>query len=789
MMSDRTIKIRALRAAIQGSSAVIALAASASALAQADPTAPAAQTPATTPAPAPAATPAATQAGTSDAVPSDEIVVTAQRRAEALENVPMAITVITGATLDHAGVVSFQDLGAVTAGAQVNFAGAFTQPSIRGVTTLTNGNNIENNVAVYVDGFYEPNPLIINADLPNLGSIEVLKGPQGTLYGRNATGGAILINTLEPSHTYTGRAQISYGRFDDKRASAYVSGPLSSSVRLGVAAYYRQTASYIRLIDPVVIGRTTAPATPIRQASIRAKLEADLSSSLTATLGYNFTHVDDARTNIFSTFDHVPAAFPQPPLRPTVLGTAAYNYQTSSPNTNHQGTLKLAWKTGSGTLTSYTGYEIGKSTLNFDGDGTYADLSSTVIDFKQRTFQQALDYAVKPVANLDLLIGGLYYNDKLVPGPAAISVFVANRRLLIQNIASQRTRAWAVYADATYHVTDALSLDIGGRYSSERKMVDINSLSFAANPAGTPAAGFPVHREATFSKFTPRASIRYEIAPRTNIYASYSQGFRSGAFSLSPPAVLSEYKAVRPETINAFEVGFKTARRMVRFDIAGFYYDYKDLQVNSIARSPLCPPLPTQCGLILTLFQNAQKAEVYGMDAQVSATPVTNLNVRAGVSLLHARYKIFPNATGTGLNAATNLNATSQLQDWAGQQTARAPNFSGNFGFDYNIPMRDGGLLFAGNVNFTDSYVVNNPSLFGPLAGALANQQRYRQSGYALVNASVTWTDPSGHYYIGAYGRNLTNKKYRITYTGNANGDYGSPAEPATYGVRAGFQF
>jgi iron complex outermembrane recepter protein len=345
----------------------------------------------------------------------DEIIVTAQRREEAIEDVPMAMTVVTGESLRNAGVVSFQDLGAVTAGAQVNFAGAFTQPTVRGITTLTNG-TLENNVAVYVDGFYEPNPLVINTDLPNLASIEVLKGPQGTLYGRNATGGAILLNTLKPSKDWTGRAEISFGRFEDKRASGYVSGPIADAARFSLAGYYRHTDSYVKLISPRVVGETVGPATPVRQASFRAKLEIDLTEAITATLGYNFVHVDDARTNQFAALEFRPATiggqpFPSPPISVSDVGQAANNRPTRGPTEAHQGTLKLALDTGIGTLTSYTGYQKSKAEFEYDTDGTYLDLSSSNFVYSQKTFQQAIDFAIDAVEGFDLLIGGLYWSD------------------------------------------------------------------------------------------------------------------------------------------------------------------------------------------------------------------------------------------------------------------------------------------------------------------------------------------------------------------------------------------
>ncbi|MEJ5979291.1 TonB-dependent receptor [Novosphingobium sp. PS1R-30] len=724
---------------------------------------------------------------TDDTDMGSEIIVTAQRRAERLEDVPAAITVVSGNTLENAGVTNFQELGQVAAGAQVNFAGAFTQPTIRGITTLTNGNNVENNVAVYVDGFYEPSALVINADLPNLAGIEVLKGPQGTLYGRNATGGAILINTLAPSAEWTGKAQLTYARFNDKRASAYVSGPLADSVRIGLAGYYRHTDSYIRLANPAVIGGKLGPATPIRQAAVRLKLEADLASNLKATLGYNMVHVDDGRTDIFTPYARVSPALPAPPLRATEPYTASFNGVTESPVTNHQGTLKLALATGIGTITSYTGYTDSKQHLEFDFDGTYVNSTIIDINFHQKTFQQAVDYNIDAIDGLNLIVGGMYYHDDIATDPV--------NRTLIGGVVAQRTiggvksDAWAAYADATLELAQGLSLSLGGRYSHDKKDNDYRVFS-AAGAIVTDAAA-----KDSWSKFTPRAALRYEIAPRTNVYASWSRGYRTGTFNFTPPAIVSEWRAVVPETISAYEVGFKTAQDGYRFDMAGFYYDYRNLQVATLLRSPLCAPVPAPpaldtCNQFLNVYQNAPKARVYGIDGQFSATPVENLNLRLGFAWLNAKYTDFRDAVGTGLNAATGLNVNNQVQDWSGQQMARAPELSGNAGFDYLVPQGEGGLRLAANVSYTSSFVVNNPALFGPLAGAaVASQQRYRQGGYALVNASLTWTEPSGHLHVTVFGRNLTNHRYFITKTGSSNGDYGTLAEPVTYGVKLGFDF
>jgi iron complex outermembrane receptor protein len=246
---------------------------------------------------------------------------------------------------------------------------------------------------------------------------------------------------------------------------------------------------------------------------------------------------------------------------------------------------------------------------------------------------------------------------------------------------------------------------------------------------------------------------------------------------------------VDSETVKAYEVGFKMARRAFSFDVSGFYYDFRNLQVTGAVPDPVCVAQGRPICPNTSVFTNAPKAEIYGVDGQFSFKPIDILEFRAGAAYLHARYKNFTNFVGTSLNPVTNTNV-SETQDLSGQQMSRSPTFSGNAGVDLNLPMGDGGLLISGNVRYTDSYVISNPSIFGPrVAPELRNKQRFRQGSYALLSAQATWTDPSGHISLGVFGNNLTNKTYRMTYNGGTFGDYSAQAEPRTYGVRAGYKF
>jgi iron complex outermembrane receptor protein len=425
-------------------------------------------------------------------------------------------------------------------------------------------------------------------------------------------------------------------------------------------------------------------------------------------------------------------------------------------------------------------------------------------------------------------LGGLYFNDHLYfpePGKqysgnlAATSNgqtpgTLADYTLLSNSAFDQKKDAWALYADMTFHATEKLSINVGGRYSSEKQKI----FAQISGPAAFAAFGLfrdPQNVQDTFKKFTPRVSIRYEVAPRTNVYATYSQGFRSGAYNSQAPICVNAsftgtkctYEPAKQETINSYEIGFKTAGRNFHFDAAGFYYDYKNLQVASTF---------AQSGFPVTVILNAPKAKIYGAEASFDWTPIENLTIRGSGTWLHARYGDNFLFSGTGVNPAQtginpnsdplksaincsfpNLTATAQCpvtgqQNLSGLMMSRAPNFSGNIGMDYLVPMGDGGIRFAGNVKYTTKYVPTNPSVWGNIAGVPVDrqsEQRFVQGAYALVNASVTWTDPSNHYYVRAWGTNITNHKYRLHYSGTGTGTYSPMAEPAIYGGTIGVKF
>lgn len=721
--------------------------------------------------------------GSEEEVTRNDIIVTAQRRAERLEDVPLSITALQGDSLDKAGITNAMELGQVVPGAAFTRVGAQVKPSIRGVTTTTSGWTFENNVAIYIDGFYQVDPYSTGNDLSNIKSIQVLKGPQGTLYGRNATGGAIVIETLDPSEEPAAKASLAYGRYDDIRADGYVSMPVNDWIGVSVMGYRRVNDGFMRDIGLDPFSKADDfDAAPVKQTALRAKVKLQPVDSLSVTLGYSYTYSDVPVGLVFHQFQNLIPANPnanpdlnRPPYRATGKFDASQNVRTQNAVKVRNYTAKVEFDTHIGTLTSYTGWNRRASNLDYDADGSRLISFQAINPWEAnqgRTFQQAIDFVIDAGDRLDLVVGAFYLNDRVLTGQDR---YAGNPNVpFSQQRAELNGKSYAAYIDGTFEVVDRLFVTAGARYTREKR--------YANYIRGWPT-GLGEFRE-TFKDFTPHASVRYELAPNTNIYAAYSEGFRSGVFDGAPgPA------AARPEKIRSYELGFKTAMSTFRFDASAYYYDFSNLQVSVLRQNSDLSITP--------VLSNAKAAEGYGGELQLTWTPAERFNLRVGAAYNRARYTDFRNAQGNGFNAAsaTNLtngrNVSNQLQDWSGKQLVNAPEWTGNVGFDYTIDLAGGELAFVSNASFSSSFVSRDASLWGPLAAPLAdpNKQRFRSKGYAMVNGQINWTEPGGHLTLGLYCNNCTNEQFVTYLSGGTWGDYRLFNEPVTYGVKVGFQY
>jgi iron complex outermembrane receptor protein len=698
----------------------------------------------------------------------EEVVVTAQRRAEALQDVPISVTAISGAGLERAGVARLEDISRVSAGVQISRTGIFTQPAIRGVST-----NVaffaENNVAIYVDGFYIPSARGLNMEMVNLSQVQVLKGPQGTLFGRNATGGAILIETLQPSLTRTsGRVVAGVGRFNDRLVQGYFSTPLSDTLAVNLAGSYHKNHGYIR----DVAGFWTAPQ---KFTSLTGKVLFEPTDKLSLTASVGTSMVSDPRPLSTTASGRVQALVQFPT---SYVEFRPYMTSLSHPTVNHTNqftySLKARYDLGFASLNSYTFRQLEKSKLHYElNDASRLYISDSFSSERYKTFTQEVNLTSKGNSRLQYVLGAYYFHSKQNSSYNSYSCSYPCASYIRSNWTNFDTKSYALYADITYQAIDNLYLTGGLRYSREKKDV----INFP------PPTYAPLPNHLSNNSVTPRAVIRYELKPDTNVYASVSRGFKSAIFNVSAP-----FNSVLPEKITAYEVGFKTARRAYRFDAAVYNYDYKNLQVSSLTA------VNNQQVIITT---NAASARIYGADAQITLHPADRLNVSATINYSHARYRKYlgavvsiPSAV-TGLNTSICANAAPPpatlpcTQNWSGRRMLRAPDWSGNLAADYTVPVAAGAVTFSGNVAY-QSLSLPTKSDFA-LGGA--SGYRYAQPGYAIVNLQAAWTSPDDRWKLSAYGNNVFNKRYFIVNTGTSLSDYHVYGEPRFYGVKIEYSF
>lgn len=483
-------------------------------------------------------------AGASGSADSDVIVVTAQRRSENIQDVPISITALSAETLEDAGIEDSRDLVLLTPGLRVDAVGAYVQPAIRGVTTtLTAGP--EANIATYLDGVYRPNTFAAIYDLPDVQQIEVLKGPQGTLFGRNATGGAILITTMAPDlDELTGKFKVHYASFETIGMDGFVSVPLvQDRVALSVSGYYEDISDGWK--HNLVTGADDDSG--IETAFVRAKLRFVPWEGADFTLAglYSVRHDDSAyRASIYQGLSDdigVPGV---------IVGVRPYDYAADVVSYHDTGAYDISLRgdieVGPGTLTTSTAYSYSWSHLYFDASSSRDGGSFFQTETNYESWSQELIYATNQLGRFRAVAGLFYFQTESNTEP-----FLSGASLF-QLWFRDKGKSYAAFGEVTYDITDQLSITGGLRYSYEKRKA---ARGFGGGTQFIRPDYFPVG-EASFDSFTPRVSVIYEVTPDTNVYATYSQGFKSGIFNTPG----GQATPVRPEKIKAFEVGVKSVR-------------------------------------------------------------------------------------------------------------------------------------------------------------------------------------------------------------------------------------
>jgi iron complex outermembrane receptor protein len=707
----------------------------------------------------------------------EEIVVTAQKTgAQSIQQTPLAISAFSAEDLRKTLSNNIMDLGVYSPNVNIGETNTNAMIYIRGIGT----NNVfwasDPDVTVQLDGIYLARPSEFFNDFLDVARVEVLRGPQGTLYGRNAIGGTINIISKEPSDTFSGDEALTYGNYNTIQEQAYVTGPIApGQLQFSIAFNYLNHDAYVKNIDPT--GNSIDNA---NHGGVHAQLRWEPSDGVTAT-----TRVDWMLLNEYPNSFAVPVTrFPGATLTNSIVGKQ--DFQTAMNSKQYwwqsdggvsediQAELDSHW-----TLRSLTGFRGHNSSTGVDADSTNLDLAfAPMTDLEHQTSQE-LDLnwnysAFKGVA-------GLYYfheedrNETNPVFPMGNPVLGIRLPLTFFSPVSVRTNAEAAFVQGIYDLTDTLSFIAGYRQTTEQKSFDeYNSgFSIVSPPVPlTPAFTLLEHRH--FNGGTPKFGLDWQVTPTDLLYVSATRGWKSGGFfpTQSPTSTLGT--TYNPETVWSYEAGAKTEwfDKRLLVDLDGFLYHYDNLQVTSL----LAPGFSS--------ITNAASAEGKGVELEIKARPLPHWQISANGSYLNATYSSFQNASPPTtldpfLIGNPRYNATLHTFNATGNYLDQAPKFTALVAAERDWNLDFGSIFARAEYSWVDR-VYYDPS----------NLKIFSQGPYGLVNSFVGYDSKDGHWSAELYCKNITNKEYFMTMAGNGGAILaGLAGAPRTYGISARYHF
>lgn len=689
-----------------------------------------------------------------------DIIVTAQRRSERLQDVPIAISALGSEALSNTMATDIGALRASVPGLTISTSAGINASnlvSIRGVGGLAVPIGTSQATAFYVDGVYLSRPDAAFFSLDDVERVEVLRGPQGTLYGRNATAGAINIITREPGKDVKASFDLNTGNYEAVNVRGSVSGPLASGLYAGLSGSYdTRDGYYFNTVTDHRIGGE-------RGYTVRGKLRfAPEGSNFTATLAGDANKRDGAIfiRNQYSAV--TPGGVFIGVGDPDLIAIDAASEALSTSRTKGRGvSLTMTYGTGNIDLTSITAYRTIDTYIAYDVDGTAAPILITAIDNRGKTFSQELRgvYSSGPV---NLTLGGNYYHEKASVGYASQSPFTP---LLLTNPYTETTvDAYALFGQLEYEVLPRLTLVGGLRLNYETR-------DFAVDYSRAPTPGGIGKGNVSDTVLIPSVGVNFKADRHLLLYAKYGQGYQApgynGFVGLSSTSLVNTFGA---EKLNAYEIGFKSQffDNRVTFNAAAFYYDYSDLQVRSVFSTTRI------------VVNNAAAATIKGAEATVSVSPLDVLTLSGQATYLDATYNNFcePITAGSPL-AGDPTCADPTAADRSGNRLNQAPKWSGSVSADLHLPLGDK-VKFKANASYTwESNIFYTPP----------NEPIVASGGWSRIDARVgVEVQDSVEFYV--FGRNLTDKRY-IAYSGR-----GSPLlaqaglnDPRTYGVGLRYRY
>lgn len=651
------------------------------------------------------------------------VTVTARRREESLKDVPGSVTAISADEIARFASTEIGDLQSSVPNIVLHEGDAQnTVAYIRGVGQLDSLAFADPGVGIYLDDVYLGRAQGSFLDVFDVERIEVLRGPQGTLYGRNTIGGAIKFVSRAPSETPEFSASATVGSFDQTDVSVGISGPIAGDKVLGKAAVaYLSRDGYA---DNTVTGQDDGDRDTLAwrgsilthlSDNFRVQISADGSSDTPDT-----SRTPNRETAVFGAFPRSEDPF-----------TIDADFNGLSDLSVRGISARATWDVSDGvTLVSTTAYREMEYDANLDLDATGAPLFGVFVFEDQKQFSQELqvNYENGPLS----VVGGLYYFDE--EDVTESGIFGPDIAFVSNSINDQNTTAFAVYSDLSYDVSERLSVSVGVRLTEEEKdFIRIQEFFGAATPLipqiGTGFRATEVDTSKSFSNTSPRFSISYDVSDDVTTYASIGRGFKSGGFDGRSNTGF-EAQPFDAETLTAYEAGIKGsfADGAVFASAAVFLNEYEDLQVSSFTE---------QNGAFAAIFTNAAEAQISGFEFEGSWQATEHLRFDLSGGYLDAEYNEFIGENGADVS---DMLTPANAPDWTGRLAA---NYRRSLGQDTEL-VAAAAAAYRGDVYPT-----------------VSSSDILRQGGYTLFDASIGLEFANGKYSLLLAGRNLSDKKYR----------------------------
>ena len=663
----------------------------------------------------------------------EEVVVTAERREANLQTVPITVDTVSGEVAALRGTDSIQSLPATIPNLTFTTASFATNTYIRGVGDNSASPNNEASAAVYIDGVYNPTAMgLTSFGFNNIERLEVLKGPQGTLFGRNATAGVIQIITPDPKHDFGGKVEAGYGNYKTTNAGAYLTGGFTDKLAADLAVMYTdESGGYGHNVT------FNVPTFRAKNTAARSKWLYELSDATAFRFSADYGKLDgDGTSNQF-----VPQSFP-----PYLGRFNSQGNPTSNSTKQYSGALKIDHDFSTLHFASITSYRHIDGAQFIDSDITPAFANHIVEDYDAHYQTEELQLSNRNPGRVTWLAGAFYYSNVVNGANPRIQTGSALAQGYRKFFGTSHTDSGSVFGQATADLFAKTKLTLGLRYTKETLKADGRT----ENQAGGIVAG-PFHDQFDSNPFTWRIALDHQFTQDVMGYVSWNRGFKSGGYNLTSPGSAPFF----PEGVDAYEMGFKSEYldHRLRLNLAGFYYDYTDIQVAIVLGGA-------------QLFTNAAAARNYGLDGTLDFAATDNLTLSAGVGLLNAKYVNYPGARGY-----TPFGVAFNIANAKGADLPFAPPITGFLNAIYKVPTSIGEFSATANWTYNDrSFVTPDMGLARP--------------AYSMVNASFAWKSLSKDpLTVRLWGKNLTNAEYYIFASESATGWYVSDGPPRTYGI------